>query len=596
MLVAKPLISILVTSYNYRHYISGAIDSALAQTYPNFEVIVSDNCSTDGTVEMLHERYGNDPRVKIFENAENVGMIVNGNLAYERSSGDLVLWLSADDWLLPRHLERLAAMFERRPELDVVYSGSYFSDEGGRVFGIRALSGQFPVDYIDARDELVEMLTTTCPLCWPTALFRRTVFDDVGLSLVGGPLAGDWELQVRIALAGKRFAYLADPSTVVRMHAAQATGDAYHRTGANVVDFVAVLELYIDHPGMIRMRGRETTIANFIGMLADHAVRLAGTNPFSPEDEARIAEMRRKLTERGARYEPARVREWKTSVIIAAMGPPQIVLRAIDSVAAQTTGAWEIVVVDQGPITLENVLSAHPAYAKMSYLRLPAMLRSPGAIRNFGIRMAKGELLAFLDEDDSFAIDHLESLIATIERTGAEIAAASSRLIMERHSPQLSQFETIANADVFRSGTDPADINSIASALPLGALLQYRGAVERAGRFNESLPVLDDFEYLMRAERVAPFAFSGQTTLAVHARFGLAGQALLARLPNYLAVLESIYRAYPNPALDDRRALHREAVANALTNINNVGTNPQLLAEFIATLAGRAVVPMAAAR
>ncbi|HEY5350393.1 MAG TPA: glycosyltransferase [Candidatus Lustribacter sp.] len=596
MLVAKPLISVLITSYNYRHYITGAIDSALAQTYPNFEVIVSDNCSSDGTVPMLRDRYGDDPRVKIFENAENVGMIVNGNLAFERSTGALVLWLSADDLLLPRHLERLAAMFERQPALDVVYSGSYFSDEGGRVFGIRSLSGQFPVDYIDARDELVEMLTTTCPLCWPTALFRRNVFDDVGLSLVGGPLAGDWELQVRVALAGKRFAYLADPSTVVRIHAAQATGDAYHRTGANVVDFVAILELYIDHPGMIRMRGREAMIANFIGMLAENAVRLAGSSPFSPEDEGRIADIRRRLLNRAERYEPARVREWKTSVIVAAMGPPQSVLRALDSVAAQTIGAWEIVVVDQGPIPLENVLCAHPAWERMSYLRLPSMLRSPGAIRNFGIRMARGELLAFLDEGDSFAPGHLESLVATIERSGSEIAVASSRLLMERHTPQLSLFETVANADVFRSGHDSDDIGSIAAALPLSALLQYRRAVEQAGRFNETLPVLDEFEYLMRLERAAPFAFSGQTTLDVHVRFGLAGQALGARLPNYLAVLDSVYRAYPNASLDERRARHRCAVERAIANVNSVGSSPQLLAEFVATLAGRAVVPMAAAR
>ena len=60
-----PLISILIPNYNYVRYVATAVDSALAQTYPNIEVVVSDNCSTDGAWELLNERYGADPRRRL---------------------------------------------------------------------------------------------------------------------------------------------------------------------------------------------------------------------------------------------------------------------------------------------------------------------------------------------------------------------------------------------------------------------------------------------------------------------------------------------------------------------------------------------------
>src|SRR5579871_3452587 len=104
---AKPLISVIITSYNYLQYITTAIDSALAQTYPNVEIVVTDNCSTDGTVPALRQRYAAEPRVRIFENERNLGELANSNLGLERSGGEFVTWLSADDWFYPHHLERL---------------------------------------------------------------------------------------------------------------------------------------------------------------------------------------------------------------------------------------------------------------------------------------------------------------------------------------------------------------------------------------------------------------------------------------------------------------------------------------------------------
>jgi hypothetical protein len=71
----------------------------------------------------------------------------------------------------------------------------------------------------------------------------------------------------------------------------------------------------------------------------------------------------------------------------------------------------------------------------------------PGAAKNFGLRMACGEYLAFLNPDNRFAADHLESLVATIERERCDVAIASSRLTIEQPNPQFTQFQTVGLAD-----------------------------------------------------------------------------------------------------------------------------------------------------
>src|ERR1700694_5529314 len=112
-----PLISVLIPNYNYVKYVATAVESALAQTYPNLEVVVSDHCSTDGAWELLNERYGTDPRVRLHRNERNIGMARNFDRLMELARGRYVMCLSSDDFLFPPHLGRLQGGFRRDPPL-----------------------------------------------------------------------------------------------------------------------------------------------------------------------------------------------------------------------------------------------------------------------------------------------------------------------------------------------------------------------------------------------------------------------------------------------------------------------------------------------
>lgn len=117
-------VSIAITAYNQAHYIGQAVESCLAQDYPNLEVVVSDNHSTDPIKEVM-DRYTPDPRVKYFRNETNLGMIGNFRKAlYEYSTGDYALHLDGDDYFIDPNYIRKAMNLIDSQGLAMVFARS----------------------------------------------------------------------------------------------------------------------------------------------------------------------------------------------------------------------------------------------------------------------------------------------------------------------------------------------------------------------------------------------------------------------------------------------------------------------------------------
>jgi glycosyltransferase involved in cell wall biosynthesis len=100
----KPLVSIGVPVYNGERHIRQALDALLAQDYENFELIISDNASTDQTQEICLKYAQRDKRVRYYRNQMNMGAIWNFNRAFELSSGEYFMWASHDDYWKPSYL------------------------------------------------------------------------------------------------------------------------------------------------------------------------------------------------------------------------------------------------------------------------------------------------------------------------------------------------------------------------------------------------------------------------------------------------------------------------------------------------------------
>lgn len=133
MSTTSPLISIGLPVYNGKRFVAQAIEALLAQTYTNFELIISDNGSTDGTPEILRQYAARDARIKLFLNAENRGGAWNFQEVFTRSSGKYFRWAAYDDLCLPNHLEACLAPLEEHPSVVLCYPRSIVIDEQGRA-------------------------------------------------------------------------------------------------------------------------------------------------------------------------------------------------------------------------------------------------------------------------------------------------------------------------------------------------------------------------------------------------------------------------------------------------------------------------------
>lgn len=223
-----PLVSVLMPTYNYGHFLGQAIDSVLAQTFTDFELVVSDNASDDDTEALMRDYAARDPRVRYHRNDENVGLAANFSLVFERSdpNSTYFIGLPADDWWAPNLLEELVAIAAAEPEVAVVHSDIYRTEADGTV--VNTYTDMIDHDHPPAGKHTdVERLYRINFIPFQTALVRRSHFEE--LSPSGRPYdpevpnTNDYFLWLTLFTRGAVGYYLDEPLGYYRKHEAAQT-------------------------------------------------------------------------------------------------------------------------------------------------------------------------------------------------------------------------------------------------------------------------------------------------------------------------------------------------------------------------------------
>ena len=117
-----PLVSIVTPAYNAEAYLRECIESVLAQTYPNWDYTIVNNCSTDHTLDIAREYAARDSRIRVRCNEKHVGVIENHNIAFRQISpmSKYCKGLQADDWLFPECIEKMVKLAEKHPKVAIV--------------------------------------------------------------------------------------------------------------------------------------------------------------------------------------------------------------------------------------------------------------------------------------------------------------------------------------------------------------------------------------------------------------------------------------------------------------------------------------------
>lgn len=217
-LSAGPPVSIGLPVYNGERFLACALDSILAQTHEGFELVISDNASSDATEEICRHYAAGDERIRYVRQEENLGAGANFNLVFELARGRYFRWASHDDLVEPTNLERCLAAFEDGPEdLVLVYPKTAIIDEAGAVVE----QYEDGIDLFEPRAAArVAHLVSRLRLCNPVfGLIRSDAF--ARTRRLGSYLGADQVLLLELALLG-RFREVPEVLFRRRLHSARS--------------------------------------------------------------------------------------------------------------------------------------------------------------------------------------------------------------------------------------------------------------------------------------------------------------------------------------------------------------------------------------
>ena len=262
-----PKVSIVVPNYNHARYLARRIDSILAQSYTDFELLILDDASPDNSREVI-QKYADDKRVRVSFNKTNTGnTYLQWRKGLESTSGEYVWLAESDDYAAPELLQRLVSSLDADSAVGIAVCNSICVDEhdvpSGEFLAEWQARGEsdydlsvFDTDFVmDGRDYCRKYMVpwNTIPNA-SAAVFRREAFDSIGGPETGMRLCGDWFSYCRI-LMHFRIARVHDQLNFFRNHSANV------RSRTKGVDFV--------RQGLFVQR----YVADQLGLSADSLIR-----------------------------------------------------------------------------------------------------------------------------------------------------------------------------------------------------------------------------------------------------------------------------------------------------------------------------------
>ena len=251
MTSSPPRISVLIPSFNYAHFLPMAIESVLAQDFSDFEILISDDASTDDSAAVIRRYAARDPRIRFHLHPANIGMVANWNWCLQQARGDFVKYIFGDDCLASRFaLGRMVAMLDAHPPATLAASARLVLDENGEVTGLwdeLHKPGLHNGPQVVARCLRANRNLVGEP---SAVMFRRVAagrgFDPTMRQIV------DLEMWFHLLLQGD-LVYSPEPLCVFRRHSGQQTA-VNRETGVGDLEMIQVLKQYLADPASFRTR------------------------------------------------------------------------------------------------------------------------------------------------------------------------------------------------------------------------------------------------------------------------------------------------------------------------------------------------------
>ncbi|MCE7765142.1 glycosyltransferase [Pseudomonas putida] len=531
----EPLLSVVIPTYNYGRYLAQCVQSVLDQGVANIEILVLDNASTDDTAEVMAAFAGN-PNVRYIRNRYNYGPGYNWRNGLRIAQGRYFTFLSADDYFNPGHLSRLLPTLESQPNVAVGYTGIRWVDGAGQALNQPRHPGYRNGDYVGGRNEVADLLIHDSYMTPSAVIYRREAFCRVwnpGNSYG----AGDWEMVVQMAERYPDFAYVDMPGVSYRWHGAQYSSQFY-ASSEPLMGHLAIVEGVFEREAQCHLHGREREVAAHLKRRLDL---------YPGEQHSELGARARRLCER--LEEQARQQEETLfSIILTTYNRPALLRDALNSIAHQSFKDFDVVLVNDNGDPVESLLAEYDF--PVTYIR-QGRNRGPAAARNAALHLARGRYVVYLDDDDLYLPDHLETLAKALDTHPDSVVYTDAVFIQE----------TIAagkRTEVAREQRYPHEAYSrerllVNNYIPINTFACPRALALAVGDFDESLAGLEDWDFLMRLSARSAFHHVRCETVEVRMRRDDSAPARRSEqaLKDYPALYRELYARHSDAGSEE---------------------------------------------
>jgi glycosyltransferase involved in cell wall biosynthesis len=583
---ALPLVSIAMPSYNYASYIERAIRSAMAQTYPNIEIVISDNASSDSSVEIVSRLAAGDARIRYSVNETNVGPFENLRIVREASKGEYIVFLSADDILFPHHVSAAIEYYRTHPECDLRHTAFAVIGEDGELTDVLKHPGHVGIRSISPREELAYALVSDGHYMWPSIVFPRRVLDSIG-PLATHVTAADMDYLFRANRAGLRIAFDGTPSVGYRRHpGAVSSRENFIQSGKHYHDWLTLYEENLSDDVLPRLVGKRSRITAIID------TRITPLTRFFPERASEIAANEAELYHRAraralaipAKLDAASAAFPRFSIILPTMSALAQLKRSVDSVLQQREKSWELIVVSNDGRNIESLLRSWVDPAHLVYIETLGVANAANA-RNIAMRVSRGETIAYLDEGDTWHPTYLATVSKVLDASNADVVRVGADCAFY-DAREFGPGPVVQNDSALFAPPAKPYVDGLGIYAPLSALAHRGYCAEITGGFSEGLTLLEDWDFIARLVGQPQFQKVDVTDMLVTSAYyrGLAQQTLGQRL----AALPDAYQAVSSSLKADPQASNSRLseIVNAANALMGAPENVDRLHAFVQSIYG----------
>lgn len=471
----KPLVSIVIPCYEQANFLPEAVESIVAQTFEDWELIIVNDGSTDdtsGVAGRLIEKYSTK-NICLLEK-ENGGLADARNTGIAAARGKYILPLDADDKISADYLAEAVAILEDRPEYAIVYVDEQNFGNASHIHrkGLVSLENQLRSNIHD--------------YC---SLFRKELWERIGgyspAMFLGGE---DWNFWITAAKMGLQSYHLAKPYFWYR-----------NRVNSMVAETLAKLDevkahIVLHHPELFNQEAHAQAEKILAHMSESSRNKLEVTLQKHPQNP--ILKKIHDFMIKGDTQMPPLV-----SVILPTFNRPDTLAEAIQSIFDQSFQNFEILLINDGGADVRSFIHPFKSQEKMIYLQHEKN-RGLAACRNTGIRAARGRYIAYLDDDDVYYPDHLKTLVNFLESGRYPVAYTDAR---RAHQILKDGKYIVAKKDVQYAFDFDYEEILVGNYVPVICIMHEKRCLEEVGLFDETLSTHEDWDLWIRMSRKFQF-------------------------------------------------------------------------------------------